>query len=478
MRFNAFRKFFASVGFALALTASAAADIYFDLNASSWKLLGGAGTPYADKSILSYLFYYVQDSGYRLSFSSRTPPSFAGVVALTVPGRSLTDVINFGATSISGENAILALQFTIVVSDPASISCYYILNGAAVSFPALHSGENILAVPGISVTGYQSIACSNISSDDVDLLVTQLAAISPVSPSPTPSPSPSPSPTPIPIEYALEVTFTDSPAPVVNGNVSVVKILPSINGCGALKPEFYQRNFRVQCIEKASGTVIAGCRLGSALELGTDHGGHEHDFDTRPLGDVSPADSMDQLVDIPIAGLQMSYESPEVAGDVNLTLSGFDPNGRSVDGAGVQFQVTRGEFEALRAPGFQISVDSHPDGDRGTTRMQEKLSDLLRRFNEKAQKIFVSQSLISEGASLPRGGLFDYNFQVTPWEPPHCGHRDGETLDLSYSIFDDYDPALRLYLIVSLEKALIAANFRFNLEDAGQSGKHYHIHLK
>jgi hypothetical protein len=175
----------------------------------------------------------------------------------------------------------------------------------------------------------------------------------------------------------------------------------------------------------------------------------------------------------------MSYESPEVTGDINLTLSGFDPNGRSVDGAGIQFQVTRGDYVAIRAPGFEISVDSHPDGDRGTEEMREAIEDLVRRFDEKAQKISVTQTIRSEGASLPRGGLFDYNYSGGfPWSPPHCGHRDGETADLSYSIFDSYDPARKLYLIVALERALKAAGFRYSLEGLETGiGKHYHIHL-
>lgn len=222
---------------------------------------------------------------------------------------------------------------------------------------------------------------------------------------------------------------------------------------------------------------VSGCRLKAAYELGADHGGHEHDSDTRPLGNVSPMNSMQQFVEIPITGLPMRYESPEVAGDVNLTLSGFDPSGRSVSSVGVQFQVTRGDFVALRAPGFEISVDSHPDGDRGTEKMQKKLELAIALFSETAALIQVNQVIKSESGSLPHGGLFDYQHRDgNSWRPPHCGHRDGETADISYSVFDQYDPARRLFLIVALERAFKDAGFRYVLE--GEGGKHWHIHLK
>lgn len=396
----------------------------------------------------------IDDSG----FHGVAPPRFPH------PGGFAYTAVGIDA----GSNGVLFdVTFT---TNAADVFCF-----SDGDIPRIEGGPGTYTFKNVA----SSARCSNFTDVPADFALSSFVINFGPAPSPTPSPSPSPSPSPTVVPYALKVSFLDTPTPIGTDGIITAKILPSIEGCGALSQVISQRNFVVQCIEKATGNVVSGCKVKAAIAYGADHGGHDHDFDTRPLGSLTPDNITVGSIDIPASGLPMTYESPEISGDVNLTLSGFDSNGKGITGTGIQFQVTRGDFSALRAPGFQISVDSHPDGDRGTDKMQAALEKLINLFTARAAKIHASLTIQSQGGSLPHGGLFDYDYaHGHVWTTPHCGHRDGETLDLSYSMFDAYGPAEKVYLIAVLEQSIKDAKMTFKYEVGdGVDGKHWHLHL-
>lgn len=76
-------------------------------------------------------------------------------------------------------------------------------------------------------------------------------------------------------------------------------------------------------------------------------------------------------------------------------------------------------------------------GDYGTTKLNAAVAKALANFERNLRDRFgspiVAPKVISGGASLITGGVFDIPVNGNPssWRSPHCGHRDGNTLDIS-----------------------------------------------
>jgi hypothetical protein len=230
----------------------------------------------------------------------------------------------------------------------------------------------------------------------------------------------------------------------------------------------------------STGDPVDGCLVAAGLGSGDNRGGDENDFDSRPLGSISPLNIMSDDIEIPPGGINLEYEAPEVSGDVDVTLSETGPNGRNIMPYFLRFEIAAGEFKPLEVPGLDFVIVSHPSGYAGTDRMQTRLRAMVKRFQ------FLIQTdanfsgdiptLESESASLPNGGLFDIDYvNGSAWAPPHCGHRDGETADISYSIVSNYTSADRDILIKALKRAFHDANLRSTLEII-ENEKHWHIH--
>lgn len=61
--------------------------------------------------------------------------------------------------------------------------------------------------------------------------------------------------------------------------------------------------------------------------------------------------------------------------------------------------------------------------------MQAAVSDLVSNYVSLSNQggDFNPSPLVSPAASLPLGGIFE----DLDWEEPHCGHRNGQAIDLS-----------------------------------------------
>jgi hypothetical protein len=132
----------------------------------------------------------------------------------------------------------------------------------------------------------------------------------------------------------------------------------------------------------------------------------------------------------------VKYEAPDIAGDVKLSYDVKDFSDNLIPSLPINISVRSKErFEKIQIPGLPINVNSHPgDGDYGTPNFILRLKNMVELYKEYAYYLDIPEDKIvelsSQSASLSWGGLFDIN---KDWKPPHCGHRDGKTIDLSMS---------------------------------------------
>jgi hypothetical protein len=294
------------------------------------------------------------------------------------------------------------------------------------------------------------------------------------SPSPTPTPTPSSTPTPTPTQYAFNVSVKNGPELELIDGTLTAQMKPSISGCGRIPQRSSEKKFLLRCTNKVTGETVSGCRYMTNLMLadGSDaKGGHFHDYDTRPLGDLD-LDLNDSNL-IPGTGLEFNYFAPEVSGDVNFSLSGTGPNGESVEPFFARFKMREGKYEPIAVDYLDFNIESHPDGNRGTTELTTRLKKAVNLFRQTVEeaKITPVPNLESQSASLPFGGLFDFDYSTSvAWTIPHCSHRDGRRIDLSRSRFSGYPAGVRVDLEKFLMKALRVSKLYFVDE-----GDHWHV---
>jgi hypothetical protein len=119
--------------------------------------------------------------------------------------------------------------------------------------------------------------------------------------------------------------------------------------------------------------------------------------------------------------------------------------------------------------------------------MQAAISNLVELYYEYAADDGVSNppALASEAATLQWGGIFDANWNGTidpsilapAWNPPHCGHRNGVTIDLSLSQFTGASASKE---IGWLQSAASDAHLKFTNPSESPSNKsanHWHAVL-
>lgn len=470
-------------------TPPAKGDVVID--PSSWTLyLSNPAS--SDPSITNYLFQYLPDpyvgQYYRLSISSRTPPSFSGGVSFSVPGRlagSGQNIFNFAANSTGPYTLSTSLQFSISASDPSAILCYTQVNGV-ISFPVIQEGVTVITVPGVSTStaGYQQIACQNNSFSDIAIGISQIALISAPSPSPTPSASPSPTPSPSPVSSQKILIFDDSGAQIVEN--STIPIAPSVysglcTGIPADTPQI--KDFAILCVDATSGQPVSGCRYTITLKKGAENGGHDHDLASaasRPLGLVTPELATVSPQPISSQGSAFSYEATDIAQDVDFTINGVGPDGSSIPAQKGKFRVkdpAANDFHPISVAGLDMNVASHPTGIYGRTSFNSKLEKMVDLYFGSTEIPNTIADIESQGASLPFGGLFDTK---QDWLNPHCGHRDGKTIDISVNT-----ASTNIHLTsrekTALDKAIRFSGLIFYVPEESPTNRnadHWHVQLQ
>ncbi|MBS1962111.1 MAG: hypothetical protein JST04_07845 [Bdellovibrionales bacterium] len=416
MRRDLFRGIFVFLALGTGVFSPVSAFAFLIIDPSDWNFLSAA--PWGDDpSLVSYLYQYPNLNSPRiasLSITTRTPPSFSGGIHFTVPGvfnapRGIT-VLNFGSNSYAPGNMNTALAMWVTFSSSTSISCYMQLNGV-LSYPTLHEGENVIVLPGASTSGYQQIACQNVSPSDVTVDISQIALLPIDEPSPTPSPLPSPFPSPTP-HYTLSLTSDKSsvyPAKTSTTNDNSNTVVTAI-------------------IQSDLGEDLSGKIVYFSTTPKVDSGGHLHPLEGRPMGSFFPGPS---CVTDGSGSCQVRYDAPEIGGveTVSASMAG------ALTSNALDLKIEVPGLKPLEANPlfYQLTGTENFSYHPGNHYMAEE------NYIDIVAVVFFDQfdaMLGINDMSLPMGGLFD----IGPgddesktsefWKPPHSLHRLGRSADV------------------------------------------------
>lgn len=256
---------------------------------------------------------------------------------------------------------------------------------------------------------------------------------------------------------------------------STLSIAPSIvpaPGCG-LKEFKSSKSFSIKCVNKNTNAPVDGCKYSVTPELGFYSGGHDHNTANRPLGNISPPANLD--TPISSQGTAFNYIASDISQEVKLSITGKDPFGGSLNSLStlIQIRVLESEAWATLSNEYIDVVEngadpfaSHIAGHFGTFEMAKRVRDMGRYFNEALGNREVAPKLKSEAGSLPWGGLYDWH---KDWKKPHCGHRDGKTIDLSVKTLTSRQKAF-------LQKAVKDARLGFYYIPESPSSSNPNIH--
>lgn len=328
----------------------------------------------------------------------------------------------------------------------------------------LYPGTNIIHAQGVE--NFVSAQCRwTIGESTVN--VSEVYINNPV-PEPSPIPTPIPSPTPESPHFIIEV-FADGTAVPSAKNLSVLPSqydYPSAHCAKGSGPS--NRNFEVKCEKISTNEYSTDCGYEINVSEGDFNGGHDHG--KLPNGDVTlnPNDKS-----------KFTYEAPDVAHQVNLTVNGFGPSGERLDPVkftvDVQAQDSNNWVE-LSSAFIDVIINgadpkaSHSQGFYGSKNM----ADRLKSFSEALPNYVLAPTSIprirSEAASLKWGGMYDIH---KDWNPPHCGHRNGRTLDISLSGLSQGQKN-------AIASAARRSNFEFTVfkeSPANPGTNHWHVQL-
>lgn len=288
-------------------------------------------------------------------------------------------------------------------------------------------------------------------------------------------------------KYALEKILYEN-GKIVNSNFH--KMTPSRLACGLAPTVFSTRQMKFTClqvVEYEDGppeyVATAGCKLRLGIEDGGYDGAHNRETHTdSPIrwGRVRGYD-LGTEISVPMDGLTLTYDAPEVAGELKMTFEAKDPEGNDI------LSVSRTLFEIrhdqnlteLYIPGLTLDISSHPgDGYFVTETVKSSLKSVIESFRKNFAEKYPDlpvPNLETEGASLSWGGLFDVNKN---WSAPHCGHRKGTEVDLSMSVFDRFGSEIKKKMKQDLAKELRRRKFQmpYEGERPGEAySNHWHI---
>lgn len=226
-----------------------------------------------------------------------------------------------------------------------------------------------------------------------------------------------------------------TPPPPDTGTVTIVPAALSVYPTIILHPPYRERydTSRVDVIvsvRRADGTAIPNRDVTLSLTPTEGSAGHLH------LGPpAKPAGLLEQLgeqaatiqINTGNSGIDtVKFRAPAPSGPVTINgvSGGSAPGSATIDvkvpdlasySAGVGFTLIGGDTHGGKHSDNHYATQSH-------------ISNLQRLAEAHFAKF--GKVLQYNDASLKWGGLFDYNWEVTPWSTPHGGHREGLHTDL------------------------------------------------
>jgi Putative Ig domain len=193
-----------------------------------------------------------------------------------------------------------------------------------------------------------------------------------------------------------------------------------------------QLSFAVTCLDQ-SGTLLTNCDVLVAVQPtigGNASAGHDHDDSSRPIGGLFLGNSF--VLASTVAGntgnseLDVNYESGEVAGDVQVQVSG-SLNGSSITGKTFTIHVGIDGLSPLAQAGDYVLTGEtfpHSANHFALQSMKTSLQLLTIAYHIRFP---IDPLLPINDTSLEKGGLFDINAN---WHTPHTLHRFGNDADI------------------------------------------------
>ena len=254
--------------------------------------------------------------------------------------------------------------------------------------------------------------------------------------------------------------------------------------CSSAANHSEYRTITLKCVDATNSEAVDGCAVALSAKTGSITGGHDPlTHGRRPLFESLTFTANDSDValgtpiPIPTSGLSIDYEAPQPAGEVIMSFDLKYSQGMAKPPTDTYIEVQAAETYISLKPadtgqlttGLEfVNFNSHPsDGWYGTRDMMITLSQLIGNYLREATDTFGVDNpdyLYSEAASLSLGGVFDIKHH---WTDPHCGHRDGRTLDISVSNLQN-DPGQ----LAALKAALMKTHVKWKLES---NPPHYHV---
>ena len=277
-------------------------------------------------------------------------------------------------------------------------------------------------------------------------------------------------------------------------NSDLFQMIPTIDTRGTQCKQKYESSkirIKIECQNDDDLSYnIQGCKIQMQKELGNFSGGHfqpSHNLANRPVGFFTPQEIEVQFYDIPTGGLSFDYEAPQHAGEIDLNFIAAGPDNKIFEVAKSVVQVKIDGLVSLAGVPYltmqntgHLSEDETEEGGvYGTASFKNKLRDALALYYKECLEAGIPEEQIirlnSEAASLVWGGLYDINFD---WQPSHCGHRVGNSLDIGMANFKSSTSPYVIKMREVLEQSLRDMKLRFPIPSESPSGeKHWHTQL-
>ena len=256
---------------------------------------------------------------------------------------------------------------------------------------------------------------------------------------------------------------------VVRGRVKIVPDQPTMKGTIILDGPLYfyrheiSKQFISVSVVDANGAVIPFSSVDLTQTPTENTAGHLH-IGNKPVGLLDSVTS--KTVNTGLTGIRkVEFQAPEVSGPVTIT---GESSGAATDSASIDIGIFG--LQLLSAgPGYALEGDNgwHPDNHWVTGDHKAKLQMLAALYS-----IRWPAGLRYNDSSLPRGGLFDWDVEHTPWTTPHGGHREGQNTDLKIIA----DAAIGYHALTPGQKAVVRVIWIDSLKQAiGIEGNHYHL---
>jgi hypothetical protein len=296
-----------------------------------------------------------------------------------------------------------------------------------------------------------------------------------------------------PESFRFQITYDSGPLPV-----ETVRLSPSQyphDGCAKPIAQQNAHTFAIKCFDNGLNVPVGICfyhvqfpnQKTAALSSGHDHGLPPMTGNTFIPGYTIPSGA-----GVYTEGTSFVYEPPEIALDVTLQITGEAFPIGSTNSTAIPVEGATTTYFSVSEPGsvpddksngwgtlvrsFIKVIDgaddnpSHSLGFYGSTDMETAIDNMGPTFKANVLAIPIDPRmpipnivpiLRSQAASLPHGGLYDWHKN---WTTPHCGHRDGGTIDISLTGLDpnsEQTKPLTFVQIEALESAILSSGLAF-----------------